>query len=157
MRESPPTTFRIKQQPISRLRECCTIYALQGGGLSMADLKPFITGGKHLRPLLEQISTLASTPQDIHRHLLLIGKIPLNSAACKTCFTGMSKCGSEVLTTAGELLEEHVRNLFPDLTLWVDDQAVDISTYVAGLAAGKDPGATFELGPMPDSTTASST
>ena len=123
----------------------------------MADLKPFITGGKHLRPLLEQISTLASTPQDIHRHLLLIGKIPLNSAACKTCFTGMSKCGSEVLTTAGELLEEHVRNLFPDLTLWVDDQAVDISTYVAGLAAGKDPGATFELGPMPDSTTASST
>ena len=121
----------------------------------MAELKAFITGGTHLRPLLQQISALASNPQNIHRHLLLSGKIPLNSAECKTCFVGMSKCGSEVLTTAGELLEEHVHNLFPDLTLWVDEQAVDISTYVAGLAAGKDPGATFELGPMPASTTAS--
>lgn len=116
----------------------------------MGEFTPYINCGDDFRNLLDLLSGLASDKRAIQRHLLRRERILLKSETVKACFSTLSG-HPEVLPLAGEMLEEEVTNLFPELTLWVDGEKWDISSYVASLAAGKDPGCVFELGPMADS------
>lgn len=111
------------------------------------DLIPFFNAGVHLRNLQDHLNELASDPKKLHRMALLNGAITLDSKICATAFTGLAAGGPDVLADAGELLENHIEQLFPGMALYVKDHEEDISTFVAGLAACKDPGNKYELRP----------